>query len=207
MFQIPSLINFSFFFKPFELLDVAHTHDIRPIFFSFSPQKTAIIPSQAHKFLLLNKYNSIEKTYVTVKNNDLIANYEELALLLMAIKNIGTTNKYKPIIYTLNDKKEKIEMPDNIYRFLHKVKEASVLFIEIKIGLHKTPFKFIIKDDTHNVIVETKIYHPDELSSETILKSLSHRINKEAKLLSFAQYKYHKNHHIFLDQSFRPHTF
>jgi hypothetical protein len=160
---------------------------VKPIKFSFLEVETVIVPSSHYKIQLLNKYHSIEKTNLKVSSNGLKATYEELALLLFALKNLGINDKYQPLIYNISYNKEK-PLSNNIKVFLNEIKKTDNLFIELSIGKNRLPFRFSVKKGQDEIIVETKVYHPNKLSSVNVLKALSYEINKEIELLSHIIY-------------------
>lgn len=163
-----------------------------PIRFNFTIQNTSIIPSTHYKCKIINKYNSFENTKVVVKHNTLIATYEELALLLFALKNIGTTDHFQPLIYTVLENRQKVLSTD-INLFLNEITKTDNLFIDLKVGKKKTLFRFIIERNKKEITVQTKIYHPESLSSTNVLKLLSNQINQEMKLLSLSLYHYNRH--------------
>ena len=154
-----------------------------PRYFTCKHMYTETVASTKYKNKVMNNYHSVENAFFQTQYGDKIASFKNNAMLIFIIRQMAHSEQLPVhIIGTMHNHKD-IYMPTNYKEFLDMLDMVTALKISFLAG--EDAIKFTIStDNLFNIIkVSTSVFHPENLSSETILLQLQSRINDGIRCL------------------------
>ena len=154
-------------------------------YFSHKILYTEVVPSKKFKNSFLNKYMSMENSYIKSFCGDEIADFNYNCMIFYILQKMtDRDNCPTQVLGTLHNG-IKIVMPTNYEEFRERV--ADVVAVEISFYAGEARVKYHLSVDNFMNIIKVSIrkFHPEELTSSNILKLLTNRINEGIGCIEF----------------------